>query len=63
MEPLILTDAVKCDNCGNDSHCTQSLYRTEKGYASEGSKEHDIEVCRVCVGARPVTYKYSYESK
>jgi len=48
MEPLILTDTVKCDNCGHDSHCTQGLYRTEKGYASEGSKEHDIEVCREC---------------
>jgi len=47
-EPLILTDTVKCDNCGNDSHCTQGLYRTEKGYASEGAKEHDIEVCREC---------------
>ena len=45
---LILTDVVKCDNCGNDSHCTQGLYRTETGYPSEGSKTHDIEVCKQC---------------
>jgi len=45
---LILTDVVKCDNCGNDSHCTQSLYRTEQGYASEGANDHDIEVCKQC---------------
>ena len=48
MEPLILTDPITCDNCGHDSHCMFSLFRTEKGYASEGAKEHDIEVCKQC---------------
>jgi hypothetical protein len=50
MEALVLKQewAVKCDNCGNDSHCSTKLNRTEVGYASEGAKEHDIEVCGHC---------------
>jgi len=48
MEPLILTDAIKCNNCGNDSHCDTKLNRTEKGYASEGANEHEIEMCKQC---------------
>ena len=30
MEPLILTDEMMCDNCGNDSHCGKECNRTEK---------------------------------
>ena len=48
MEPLILTDVVQCNNCGNDSHCNTKLNRTEKQYKSEGAKEYTIEVCRQC---------------
>jgi len=49
MEPLILTDVVKCDNCGHDSHCGEIYKRSEKGYVSEGSNEHAIEVCKHCI--------------
>ena len=50
MEPLLLKTEwiVKCLNCGNDAHCGEILKRTEKGYASEGSKEHEIIVCTHC---------------
>ena len=48
MEPLILTETVKCNNCGCDSHCGKNCKRTEKGYASEGSKTYEIEVCKHC---------------
>ena len=50
MKPLLLKKEwiVKCLNCGNDAHCGEILKRTEKGYASEGSKEHEIIVCTHC---------------
>jgi len=50
MEPLVLKEkgAIKCDNCGCDSHCETRTTRTEHGYPSEGSKQHEIEVCREC---------------
>ena len=48
MKPLVLTDPIKCKNCGFDSHCGKVSKRTEIGYASEGSKTHEIEVCKQC---------------
>ena len=36
-----------CSNCGNECH-EGILKRTEKGYASEGSKEYEIIVCYHC---------------
>ena len=46
MKPLILKEgwAIKCDNCGGDCHCGTRTTRTEHGYPSEGSKQHEIEV-------------------
>ncbi len=35
-----------CLNCGYESHEGKILYRTERRYASEGSEEYKIEVCR-----------------
>ena len=37
-----------CLNCGNQCHEGKILYRTERTYASEGSEEYKIEVCRHC---------------
>lgn len=48
MEPLILTDVVQCNNCGNDSHCNTKLNRTEQHYEVDGGEEYEIEVCRQC---------------
>jgi len=48
MEPLILTDPIKCKNCGCDSHCGRVCERAEKGYPADGSKTHMIEVCKQC---------------
>ena len=39
---LILTDVVKCDNCGCDAH-DGPLMRLEKDY---DGREYQIEVCR-----------------
>ena len=41
-----------CLNCGNECHEGSILYRTERRYASEGSEEYKIEVCR------PVSYTH-----
>ena len=48
MEPLILTETVKCNNCGCDSHCGVSCNRTEKHHPVDGGKEYQIEVCKHC---------------
>jgi len=50
METLILKEewAIKCNNCGCDSHCGTRFKRTEKGYEAEGSNEYEIEVCGQC---------------
>ena len=48
MEPLILTETVKCKNCGCDSHCGSVCKRSEKHYPVDGSKKYDIEVCKQC---------------
>ena len=37
-----------CLNCGNECHEGRILTRKEKTYASEGSIEYEIEVCRHC---------------
>ena len=42
MEPLILTETVKCNNCGCDSHCGKDCRRTEKDY---DGNQYEIEVC------------------
>ena len=36
MEPLILTETVKCKNCGCDSHCGSVCKRPEKHYPVDG---------------------------
>ena len=48
MEPLILTDTVKCKNCGCDSHCGKNCKRKEKYYPVDGAKQYEIEVCKHC---------------
>ena len=49
MEPLVLTDPIKCDNCGCDSHCNAVCKRKEKHYPVDGGKQYEIEVCKQCV--------------
>jgi hypothetical protein len=50
MDTLILKEewAVKCKNCGCDSHCGKECKRKEKHYPIDGYYEYDIEVCRQC---------------
>ena len=48
-----------CLNCGNECHEGSILYRTERRYASEGSEEYKIEVCRHCrCGELAVSYTH-----
>ena len=37
-----------CLNCGNETHCGEILKRTEKGYASEGSRNMKL-LCAITV--------------
>ncbi len=46
MEPLILTETVKCTNCGCDSHCGNDCKSKEKYYAVDGGKQYEVEVCK-----------------
>jgi len=48
MEPLILTETVKCMNCGCDSHCGKVCERKEKHYPVDGGGTYNIEVCKQC---------------
>jgi hypothetical protein len=48
MEPLVLTETVKCNNCCCDSHCGNDSKRTEKHYPVDGGKQYEIEVCKQC---------------
>ena len=50
MKPLILKEewAIKCNNCGGDSHCEARSTRKEYGYSTDSSEEYEIEVCREC---------------
>ena len=50
MDTLILKEewAVKCKNCGCDSHCGKECKRKEKHYPIYGYYEYDIEVCKQC---------------
>ena len=48
MEPLMLTETVKCNNCGCDSHCGDVCKRSEKHYEVDGGKKYNIEVCKQC---------------
>ena len=48
MEPLVLTDPIKCDNCGCDSHCGKTCTRKEQHYPTDGYMEYPVEVCKQC---------------
>jgi len=48
MEPLVLTDPIKCTNCGCDSHCGKTCTRKEQHYPTDGYMEYPIEVCKQC---------------
>ena len=48
MEPLVLTDPIKCQNCGCDSHCGKDCRRTEQHSPVDGSNKYEIEVCKHC---------------
>ena len=50
METLILKEewAIKCHNCGCDSHCETRTTRTEQQYEVDGGEKYEIDVCRQC---------------
>ena len=43
METLILKEewAIKCNNCGGDSHCETRTTRTEQQYEVDGGKDYN----------------------
>ena len=50
MDTLILKEewAVKCKNCGCDSHCGKECRRKENHHPIDGYFEYEIEVCKQC---------------
>ena len=50
MDTLILKEewAVKCNNCGCDSHCGKDCKRKENHHPIDGYFEYEIEVCKQC---------------
>ena len=43
-----LGDALKCKNCGCDSHCGKVCERKEKHHPVDGGGTYNIEVCKEC---------------